>query len=312
MNRFLIGLATMLALVATFGAGRAFGDEADAWTPPIAPTGEQAAEFSPGYFVCWESHGYPLPNVGPICPDGWAGRAPENPYPVGPGPALPPPLVSRGEGHCGGTYKDESEPFSITAVDGAIIHEVFIKSGRDAFGPGQFCSGAITQDGVVVECYVVSGIGTPTVTVTKIEEEGCKDISHIEANNQEVTPTPSSTATPTPTSTAPVETPMPTSSPTPAVSPTPIATSTSAAPSPQPTPPLTPTTSVTPTSCYEDEPCWDCVTMGNRTCGPSQLPPTGGKQDDDGLPFVLWLALVAFGGLVGLGIVAAVNIRKGK
>jgi hypothetical protein len=21
-------------------------------------------------------------------------------------------------------------------------------------------------------------------------------------------------------------------------------------------------------ACHEDEPCWDCSTMGNRTCGP--------------------------------------------
>ena len=22
-------------------------------------------------------------------------------------------------------------------------------------------------------------------------------------------------------------------------------------------------------SCYEDEPCWDCETMGNMVCGPT-------------------------------------------
>lgn len=25
------------------------------------------------------------------------------------------------------------------------------------------------------------------------------------------------------------------------------------------------------TECQEDEPCWDCATMGNRTCGPDLL-----------------------------------------
>lgn len=25
----------------------------------------------------------------------------------------------------------------------------------------------------------------------------------------------------------------------------------------------------TPTRCFEDEECWDCETMGNRTCGPN-------------------------------------------
>lgn len=28
------------------------------------------------------------------------------------------------------------------------------------------------------------------------------------------------------------------------------------------------TTSTLPT-CQEDEPCWDCTTMGNRICGPT-------------------------------------------
>ncbi|AGU91975.1 hypothetical protein ADAWI_58 [Mycobacterium phage Adawi] len=31
--------------------------------------------------------------------------------------------------------------------------------------------------------------------------------------------------------------------------------------------------------CEEDEPCWDCTTMGNRICGPGQAPPM-----DFGLP----------------------------
>ena len=25
---------------------------------------------------------------------------------------------------------------------------------------------------------------------------------------------------------------------------------------------------IPPLSCYEDEPCWDCTTMGNGVCGP--------------------------------------------
>lgn len=24
----------------------------------------------------------------------------------------------------------------------------------------------------------------------------------------------------------------------------------------------------TPTYCAEDDPCWDCTTMGNKVCGP--------------------------------------------
>jgi hypothetical protein len=28
-------------------------------------------------------------------------------------------------------------------------------------------------------------------------------------------------------------------------------------------------------TCYEDEPCWDCATMGNHICGPYGLAPVG-------------------------------------
>ncbi|MEO7555482.1 MAG: hypothetical protein ABIV94_02605, partial [Acidimicrobiales bacterium] len=33
--------------------------------------------------------------------------------------------------------------------------------------------------------------------------------------------------------------------------------------------PGTITTTNTPTSCQEDDPCWDCSTMGNHVCGPT-------------------------------------------
>ena len=39
-------------------------------------------------------------------------------------------------------------------------------------------------------------------------------------------------------------------------------------------PPSTTTTTVPPAVCQEDEPCWDCETMGNRICGPTVEPPT--------------------------------------
>lgn len=35
----------------------------------------------------------------------------------------------------------------------------------------------------------------------------------------------------------------------------------------------TTTTTVPPAVCHEDEPCWDCETMGNRICGPTVAPP---------------------------------------
>lgn len=55
------------------------------------------------------------------------------------------------------------------------------------------------------------------------------------------------------------------------------------APESDPTPPSTTTTlpnEPTPGApdepvavCQEDEPCWDCETMGNRICGPTTEPP---------------------------------------
>lgn len=44
-----------------------------------------------------------------------------------------------------------------------------------------------------------------------------------------------------------------------------------------PTAPKPPTTSYPPTTftppatpCHEDDPCWNCATMGNHICGPTQ------------------------------------------
>ena len=40
-------------------------------------------------------------------------------------------------------------------------------------------------------------------------------------------------------------------------------------PAPAPATVTTPTATATPTAtCQEDEPCWDCATMGNKVCGP--------------------------------------------
>ncbi len=36
----------------------------------------------------------------------------------------------------------------------------------------------------------------------------------------------------------------------------------------------------TPTVCHEDEPCWDCETMGNKICGPGAGPPDDSHSHD--------------------------------
>lgn len=40
-----------------------------------------------------------------------------------------------------------------------------------------------------------------------------------------------------------------------------------AVPTTTPAPATVPAPAQTPPRCYEDEPCWDCLTMGNKLCG---------------------------------------------
>jgi LPXTG-motif cell wall-anchored protein len=59
-----------------------------------------------------------------------------------------------------------------------------------------------------------------------------------------------------------------------------------------------PTTTVDDGICYEDEPCFDCATMGNLMCGPPTqvnrtLPETGNET--------LYTAMIAGGLLLGGG-----------
>lgn len=60
-----------------------------------------------------------------------------------------------------------------------------------------------------------------------------------------------------------------------------------------------PTTSV---PCQEDQPCWDCATMGNRICGPSAPAPSGGlPQTGEKETLATWaLVLVLVGGVACL------------
>ncbi len=89
--------------------------------------------------------------------------------------------------------KDENGPFTITST--GPITSVFIKTGSAVF-----CIGPITANGDVAfpggdaTCYVVSGLGTNTVTVSGGGTgNDCKEISHIEAIAGAPTPTPEPT-----------------------------------------------------------------------------------------------------------------------
>ena len=98
----------------------------------------------------------------------------------------------------GGT-RDESSPFTFTAPAGQVVTDVCIKAGTQIFGS-------------LAGCYVISGIGTPTATATRIGSgPACKEISHVDfftGPGPEPTPTPTPEPTPEPT-------PSPTPTPTP-------------------------------------------------------------------------------------------------
>lgn len=100
---------------------------------------------------------------------------------------------------------------------------------------------------------------------------------------------PTQPSTPTPSS------PAATSSTTTQVAPSPTAT-----PSGQTSATMTPsvassatTATPTPSPCQEDDPCWDCATMGNQICGSvAMLPDTATHQPHDWEPFLYWLFFV--------------------
>ena len=67
------------------------------------------------------------------------------------------------------------------AASGEIVTGLCIKSGNDAFGPDNKHSDLITADGTVgFGCYTVTGIGTDSVSVTKLDSDNCHGISHID------------------------------------------------------------------------------------------------------------------------------------
>jgi len=136
---------------------------------------------------------------------------------------------------------DQSAPFSISAPAGLAIEAVCIKSGTKEF---RATSNGYVSSGNVAECYLVSGIGSRTVTVVKTgagTAQNCQDISYIAAFWTQPTPT----GTPvTPTATNPAATPTSTSAAPTSTSPapTPTATNPSGAPTASSTPAGPPST----------------------------------------------------------------------
>lgn len=126
---------------------------------------------------------------------------------------------------------------TIVADSGHLITSVTIKSGSEQSSDSSCIT--YTADGTY-SCYAVSGIGTDSVTVTKVGSGSeCKDISHLEAIQELPTTTPTDPPIPTETPTdvpTDVPTEVPTEDPTEDPSETPTVTATE-----DPTPEGTPT-----------------------------------------------------------------------
>jgi len=143
---------------------------------------------------------------------------------------------------------------------GNVATGVCIKSGSNTFNgvthSVPLANGTYDHNGNLVAannplaCYMISGVGTQTVTVTRLQDtSNCQAISHIDVPFTMATATPTPTSTPTRTATAtstPTKTPTPmvataTSTPTNTSTPmmpttaTPTNTPTAAAPTATPT-----------------------------------------------------------------------------
>ncbi len=78
-----------------------------------------------------------------------------------------------------GSVSDKDSEVSYTVENDEIVTGVCIKSGEGSFGDKQHSG--VLGNGTYENCYTVEGVGTRTVTVTRIGEgPDCKAISHID------------------------------------------------------------------------------------------------------------------------------------
>ena len=113
-----------------------------------------------------------------------------------------PPECTALVGNVDGGAGDE---VTVTAPEGQVVDAICIKSGEGAI-EGEKHSGLIIADGTIDDCYIVEGLGTDEVTVTRVDDEDCHGISHVDFR---VATAPTPTPTPTPV----VPTPTPTATP---------------------------------------------------------------------------------------------------
>ncbi len=181
---------------------------------------------------------------------------------------------NQGQGDCeaGYVFKDEDGSDGFTYEGDTVITRVIIKAGSAQSTDGNQCT-EFTEDGEN-GCYEVEGLGTTSVTVTKIGDgPDCKDISHASFyadSEEEPTPTPTPTPTPEPT-------PTPTPTPEPTPTPTPEESDETSDPTPTPTPEPTPTPTPTPTqSSGNDGGTSNSSSTSSSNSTPSASPTPGG------------------------------------
>jgi hypothetical protein len=122
-------------------------------------------------------------------------------------------VVGGGNGNClsGDVVKSGEavhDTVTIVSPSGTVFTAVAVKTGEATGG----CLGPFTENVVVNECYVITGLGTSSVTVTRIGDgRNCQQISHIEGlyashDSTETQPTETHPTTTTDTETQPTET----------------------------------------------------------------------------------------------------------
>ena len=152
-------------------------------------------------------------------------------------PGAAAPVAGKGNCDTGWVEKDEQAPFEYNG--GEIITSVYVKSGENCF--------LLTVNNPSDGCYQATGLGSSTVSVTRIGTPGptCQEISHVEYYAGQVDPTPTPTNTPPPIPPTPTPTVTPTHTPLP---PTPTPTDTTTPIPPTPTPTVTPTNTLIPST----------------------------------------------------------------
>jgi hypothetical protein len=213
-------------------------------------------------------------------------------------PGAAAPVAGKGNCDTGWVEKDEQAPFEYNG--GEIITSVYVKSGENCF--------LLTVNNPSDGCYQATGLGSSTVSVTRIGTPGptCQEISHVEYYAGQVDPTPTPTNTPTPIPPTPTPTVTPTNTPLPPT-PTPTPTATDAAATITPTDPPPTNTPTQPESISSPTPVPTLAQPTSPASTPELvlIPETGVDLSFSDSNFVndSWMVLLLGLGFFGIGLI---------